>query len=70
MLESVGPEILNLKENGKPQKLTILRTCWQKIDNCVDSQKNATDSRNSFLRFRAGLKVNLRQYIKSDFDLF
>ena len=26
--------------------------------------------RNSFLRFRAGLKVNLRQYIKSDFDLF
>ena len=43
MLESVGPEILNLKENGEPQKLTILRTCWQKIDNCVDSQKNATD---------------------------
>ena len=39
MLESVGPEILNLKENGKPQKLTILRTCWQKIDNCVDSHK-------------------------------
>ena len=27
-------------------------------------------TRNSFLRFRAGLKVNLRQYIKSDFDLF
>lgn len=44
MLESVGPEILNLKENGKPQKLTILRTCWQKIDNnSVDSQKKATD---------------------------
>ena len=27
-------------------------------------------ARNSFTRFRAGLKVNLRQYIKSDFDLF
>ena len=27
-------------------------------------------TRNSFLRFRAGHKVNLRQYIKSDFDLF
>ena len=44
MLESVGPEILNLKENGKPQKLTILRTCWQKIDNnSVDNQKKAAD---------------------------
>ena len=29
-----------------------------------------TTSQNSFMRFRAGLKVNLRQYIKSDFDLF
>ena len=27
-------------------------------------------TRNSFLRFRAGLKGTLRQYIKSDFDLF
>ena len=27
-------------------------------------------ARNSFMTFRAGLKVNLRQYIKSDFDLF
>ena len=26
--------------------------------------------RNSFVRFRAGQKVNLRQYIKSDFSLF
>ena len=27
-------------------------------------------SRNSFVTFRAGQKVNLRQYIKSDFGLF
>ena len=30
----------------------------------------ATLTRNFFMRFRAGLKINLRQYIKSDFDLF
>ena len=39
-------------------------------DDYKDNYVRYAVARNSFTRFRAGLKVNLRQYIKSVFDLF